>query len=119
MIHRLIFGKQIIFLFYKRQKIISKRRRKRFCEPRQNGNLSFTEGKNDVLRPIVSLTIIFLTSPKLHFRLTKAQNECPSSQKITLRGVGNNGFIDFPTSPRSHFCLSRRQKLNKKGEVTT
>jgi hypothetical protein len=38
---------------------------------------------------------------------------------MTLQGVGNTRIIAFPTSPKSHFYLFRRQKMNKKGQETT
>jgi hypothetical protein len=51
--------------------MISKRRRKRFFEPRQNGNLSFTEGKNAFLPPVVSLKNVFLYIDQVAFSVSK------------------------------------------------
>jgi hypothetical protein len=92
---------------------------KRFCGPDQIGNFSFTEGKNNVLRRVVTLRKLFLDLTNWDSRSAKVTKMYPRSQKMTLQGVGNTGIIDFPTSPKSQFWLCRRQKMNKKGKTTS
>jgi hypothetical protein len=49
----------------------SKRRRKLYFEPRQIGNFGLTEGKNDILRQVISFKNRFLHLAEVAFSVVK------------------------------------------------
>lgn len=128
-------GTKNIFPFYTRHKMISKRNEitETVLRPRQICNLSFSEGKQSLFRACLLFKNRFLDLEQVAFSVSNCHKSSYYGQAIpwlivfsnstkshlTRQGMWTTRIITFPTSPKSHFILCRRQKMMKHGLAIT